>query len=348
MLAGLRISSKLMIMVAVSVLGIAMVAFIGLSTLRHNLLEDRKAKLRDVVLLARQAIELDHQASKKAGLSDADALERGKAVLRTLRFGTDDYFYAFSAQGEIQAHPNPKIEGKNLYNAPDSDGVYFTRDQIELAASGGGFVAYRFPRAAGTEPMPKISYAVEFKPYGWTLGGGIYLDDVNAIFWRQVWSVGAILAVALLLVFGMSLLLGRSIVVPIRAMTAAMRKIAAGDTATLIPAQERRDELGAMAQSVQVFKDNMIEAGRLRGEQDEMKKLVEAEKHSLLGRMADDFEKSVRGSLDALTVVILKLLPRNFTHPPVSTRTEAWATINARSPSKPGLIGIGNWGASHA
>jgi methyl-accepting chemotaxis protein len=90
-------------------------------------------------------------------------------------------------------------------------------------------------------------------------------------------------------------------------MTAAMRKIAAGDTATVIPAQERRDEVGAKAQSVQVFKDNMIEAVRLRGEQDEMKKSAEAEKHSLLGRMADDFEKSVRGSLDALTAAAVEL-----------------------------------------
>jgi methyl-accepting chemotaxis protein len=307
MLAGLRISVKLLIMVGVAVVGIGMVAFIGLSMLRHNLLEDRKAKLHDVVLLARQAIDLDHQASKKAGLSDTEAVERGKAILRTLRFGQDDYFYAFNAQGVVQAHPNPKIEGKNLYNAPDSDGVYFTREQIELAANGGGFVGYRFPRAAGTEPMPKISYAVDFKPYGWTIGGGIYLDDVDAIFWRQVSSIGTILAVALLLVFGLSLLLGRSIVVPIKAMTAAMHKIAAGETATVIPAQDRRDEVGAMAQSVQVFKDNMIESVRLRGEQDEMKKLAEAEKHNLLGRMADDFEKSVRGSLDALTAAAVEL-----------------------------------------
>jgi methyl-accepting chemotaxis protein len=79
-----------------------------------------------------------------------------------------------------------------------------------------------------------------------------------------------------------------------------MRKIAAGETATVIPAQERRDEVGAMAQSVQVFKDNMIEAVRLRGEQDELKLRSEDEKKHLLGRMADDFEHGVRNSLQAL------------------------------------------------
>ena len=301
MLGNLKISSKLLIMVCLSVLGIAAVAAVGLSALRNNLLEDRKAKLHDVVMLARQAVDLNYQASHQAGLSDAEALDRGKALLRTLRFGKDDYFYAFNPQGLVQSHPNPKVENKNLYDAPDSDGVFFTRQQIELAAQGGGFVSYRFPRAGGDVPLPKISYATEFKPYNWTIGGGIYLDDIDAIFWAQVRQIGMLVGVALLLVVGMFVLLGRSIVNPIKAMTVAMRKIADGETSTAIPAQERRDEVGAMAQSVQVFKDNMIETARLRGEQDVLKSRSDAERKQLVNRMADDFENGVRASLDTLT-----------------------------------------------
>ena len=99
MLGNLRISSKLMLMVALSVLGIAAVAGVGLSALWNNLLEDRKAKLQDVALLARQAIDLNYQASQKAGLSEVETLARSKVLLRSLRFGKDDYLYAFNAQG---------------------------------------------------------------------------------------------------------------------------------------------------------------------------------------------------------------------------------------------------------
>lgn len=307
MLGNLKISSKLLIMVGFSVLGIVAVAYVGLSALRNNLIEDRKAKLQDLVLVAKQAVDLNYQDSKKAGLSDAEAFERGRALLRTLRFGQSDYFYAFNSQGLVQSHPNPKVEGQTLYNSPDPDGVFFTKLQIELAAKGGGFVNYRFQKPGGTEPLPKISYATEFKPYGWTIGGGIYLDDVDAIFWSQAKWIGTLVALALLLVATMSLLLGRSFVGPITGMTAAMRKIAAGDTTTEIPALDRRDEVGAMAQSVQVFKDSMIEAVRLRGEQEEMKQRSELEKHGLLGRMADDFEGSVRSSLDALSGAAVEL-----------------------------------------
>ncbi len=300
MLGNLRISSKLLIMVGLSVLGIVVVAAVGLSALKDNLLEDRKSKLQDLVLVVRQAVEKDYESSRKAGLSDSQTLEKSKALLRGMRFGKDDYFYALSKQGVLEVHPNPKVEGRDLYGVADSDGVFYSRAQVEMAAKGGGFVAYRFPRASGDQPMPKISYAVEFKPYGWTVGGGIYLDDIDAIFWSQVMKTGVIVVVTLLLVVGMCLLLGRSIVRPITAMTAAMRKLADGDTATVIPAQERRDEVGAMAQSVQVFKDNMIEATRLRGEQDDMKSHAETERKTFFGKMADDFEMGIRSSLDAL------------------------------------------------
>jgi methyl-accepting chemotaxis protein len=301
MLGNLRISSKLLMIVGLSVLGIAAVAGVGLSALWDNLLEDRKAKLQDVALMGRQALELDYQASKKAGLSEAEAVERGKVVLRTFRFGKDDYLYAISGQGISLVNPNPKIEGKNLYDSVDSDGVYFIRDQIAMAAKGGGIMRYRFPRPTSDVPVPKMSYVTEFKPYGWVMGAGIYIEDVYAIFWGQALQVGMLVGLALLVMGGMFFLLGRSIVNPINAMTAAMRKIADGETSTAIPAQERRDEVGAMAQSVQIFKDNMIEATRLRGEQDVLKAQADAERKLLLSRMADDFESGVRTSLDTLT-----------------------------------------------
>jgi methyl-accepting chemotaxis protein len=301
MLGNLRISYKLLVMVGVSVLGIAAVAGVGLSALWSNLLEDRKAKLQDVVLLARQALDLNYQASRQAGLSEAEAAERGKALLRTFRFGKDDYLYAINAQGVAVANPNPKVEGKNLYDVADSDGVFFVRKQLELAANGGGIASYRFPRAAGGEALPKISYAVEFKPYVWVIGGGVYLDDVQAIFWAEARQMGVLIGLALVLVAGLFLVVGRSIVNPITAMTAAMRKIADGETSTVIPALERGDEVGAMAQSVQVFKNNIIEATKLRGEQDELKAQADAESKLLLRRMADEFERGVRASLNTLT-----------------------------------------------
>jgi methyl-accepting chemotaxis protein len=309
MLRNLRISSKILIMVGLSVLGIIAVAAVGLSALRDNLVEDRKNKLQDLVLLARQTVDLDYQASRKAGLSDAETLARSKALLRALRFGKgDDYFYALETDGVVAVHPNPKVENKNLMESKDSDGVFFTRRQVEMAASGaGGFIAFRFPRVGSDQPMPKIAYAVPFKPYNWAIAGGIYMDDVDMIFWSQVHRIGLMIGVALLIVTGMSFLLGRSIINAITGMTVAMRKLAAGDTIAEIPALRRGDEIGEMAQSVQVFKENMVESERLRAEQDAHKATADREKKAVMNRIADDFNSSVRVSLDALALAATEM-----------------------------------------
>ena len=301
MLGNLRISYKLLMMIGLSVLGIAAMAGLGLSALWGNMMEDRKAKLQDIVQVAREALDNSLQVSKQAGLSEAETVERAKALLRGLRFSKEDYVYATSMQGVAVANPNPKVEGKNLIDAADSDGVYFVRQQVELAPKGGGFTTFRFPRASGGEPMPKITYSTEYKPLGWVVGAGIYLDDVNAIFWEQARNRSIMVLLSLLIIGGLFFLLGRSIVSPINAMTLAMRKISQGDTSTSIPALERADEVGAMAQSVQVFKDNMIDAERMRGQQEAMKAQADTDKKVFLNKMADEFESGVRASLDSLT-----------------------------------------------
>jgi methyl-accepting chemotaxis protein len=300
MLGNLRISYKLVMMIGLSVLGIAAMAGLGLSALWGNMMEDRKAKLQDIVTVAREALENNYEASRAAGLSDAETRERGSALLRGLRFGKDDYVYANTFEGISISNPNPKVQGRNMIEVADSDGIFFVRRQLELAANGGGFLVFRFPRAAGGEPVQKLAYAVQFKPFGWIVGAGIYLDDVNAIFWEQARNRSLMVLVSLLVIGGLFFLLGRSIVSPITAMTMAMRKIAQGDTSTSVPALERGDEVGAMAQSVQVFKDNMIEANRMRGEQDAMKAQADTDKKQFLSKMADEFERGVRASLDGL------------------------------------------------
>ncbi|MBR1225144.1 cache domain-containing protein [Bradyrhizobium sp. AUGA SZCCT0176] len=302
MLGKFRISSKLMLMVGLSIVGIISVAGVGLSALKSSLLEDRKDKLQQLVLLARQALELDYEASRKAGLSDAQVKERCNQLLQSLRFGKDDYFYALDMNAVLVAHPNPKFQNKNMMDAADANGVLFARLQVELVKSvGAGFVTFSFPRVGNGEPLPKIAYAIGFKPYEWAIAGGIYVDDIDAIFMSQVKQIGLLILVALAVVVAMSVLLSRSIERPIAGLTAATRKLAGGDTASPIPALDRTDEVGAMAKSVQVFKDAMIESGRLRQEQNGMKVKVEAEKRELVAKLADDFEQGVRASLEALS-----------------------------------------------
>jgi len=106
-------------------------------------------------------------------------------------------------------------------------------------------------------------------------------------------------AVAFALGAALALVIGRGISNPVTGMTATMTKLAAGDKSVDIPAVERRDEIGAMARAVQVFKDNMIKADHLAEEQ-KAEQARKEKRQQAIERHIAAFEKSVAGALSAL------------------------------------------------
>ena len=111
--------------------------------------------------------------------------------------------------------------------------------------------------------------------------------------------VGTIIVTALLTGLA-SLVLGQSISGPLGRMSAAMQAIAANNLSTTVPALERRDEIGHMARTLEVFKAGAIENERLRAEQENSRSAAEAEKHRMLSRLADDFEAGVNAIVEGV------------------------------------------------
>ncbi|WP_280136910.1 cache domain-containing protein [Microvirga vignae] len=136
---------------------------------------------------------------------------------------------------------------------------------VTVGRPGGGFVPYLFPKPDQTEPFPKLSYAVNFDKWGWVIGTGVYIDDLNVIAasCRNIFL--ALVAASALI--GIAFGLGLGISEPIQKLVTNMRSLAGGDLSVTIEGTARRDEIGVMANAVQVFKDNAIEAGRLAAEQ---------------------------------------------------------------------------------
>jgi methyl-accepting chemotaxis protein len=113
----------------------------------------------------------------------------------------------------------------------------------------------------------------------------------------------AALAVGLALAW----LIGGGIANPVIGMTEAMRRLAGGDTSTVVPATGRTDEIGQMAAAVQVFKDTMIETGRLRAEQEALKTRAEAERRQSMLDLAARFESQVGAIVDGVTAQATEL-----------------------------------------
>ncbi|WP_374369941.1 methyl-accepting chemotaxis protein [Dongia sp.] len=131
-------------------------------------------------------------------------------------------------------------------------------------------------------------------------------DQKAAVSTTEIVTIlGAAGTVAISILLGV--FLSRTIGAPIVRMTNAMTALAQGNTATEIPARGRKDEVGQMAEAVQVFKDNMIETERLRSEQEAAKKRAEEDRRKAMLGLADQFETSVGGVVTAVTTAAQEL-----------------------------------------
>ncbi|MFK4661274.1 methyl-accepting chemotaxis protein [Bradyrhizobium ottawaense] len=110
-----------------------------------------------------------------------------------------------------------------------------------------------------------------------------------------------LLAAGLGLGTAIALLTARTIARPIQGMTAAMGSLAGGDTSTVVPGMGRADEVGEMAEAVQVFKDNMIEADRLRAEQAQSEARAAAQRKADMHQLAGRFEDAVGEVIETLS-----------------------------------------------
>ncbi len=101
--------------------------------------------------------------------------------------------------------------------------------------------------------------------------------------------------VGIALCLGLALAIARyGISRPIRALSAAMERLAAGDDAVEVQGHDRKDEIGPMARTVLVFKENAAAKRRMESQQAEQKARAEAERHALMNGMAEQFEASVK------------------------------------------------------
>jgi len=133
--------------------------------------------------------------------------------------------------GKMVMHPiKPDLDGQDLLSLKDPTGKTFFGEMVAIAKREGfGFVSYMWPKPGVTDPVPKLSYVKEFKPWGWIIGTGVYVDDIDNEFYHDALRMGES-TLALLVVLGVfGLWLAGSIVNPLNRMVATAEKVAHGN-----------------------------------------------------------------------------------------------------------------------
>ena len=184
----MKLKAKIVVL-AVAPLLLAIVAISALLMFETQRLEHQQAQLLEDVLISTKRDELRSYVALAltsiehlygAGRDDLAAKEQAKAILSSMNFGDDGYFYVYDNEGLNLVHPRqPDLVGQNLWNMQDGGGTFVIRELIARAGEGGGYQRYLWPKPSTNQVERKLGYAVGLPRWGWTLGTGIYLDDVD-------------------------------------------------------------------------------------------------------------------------------------------------------------------------
>ncbi|XWO56462.1 methyl-accepting chemotaxis protein [Pseudomonas luteola] len=246
-----------------TVAALMLLAF-GALTLRasYEHLYQGKAEKTQHVVETTLGVFTHFQALEAGGTLSREAAQQGAlAVLKALRYGRNDYLWVNDLQPRMVMHPmNPKLDGQDLSAYKDPDGKALFNEMVVVAKNGGGVVAYRWPKPGASEPVPKVSYVKQFEPWGWVLGTGVYLDDLQAEFRAQVLQTAGVGAVIVVLMGVLIFLIQRSITRPLTSTVRAMASIASGEAdLTHRLDTSGRDELSELGRHFNRFSEHLGE-----------------------------------------------------------------------------------------
>lgn len=279
------IRSKIISITLITVIAmlVGLFAYI-LPYLKRNLLHEKEAATRHIVELAMGVLESYEQEVKSGSIDTEEAQQLASKRIATLRYEAIEYLWINDLGSPIPTmimHPTvPALNGK-LLDDPKFNKATYMRDgtdgaEKKLSAmnlfsafaevaqrSGHGFVIYEWPKAkpgGGTtsELYPKLSYVKQFAPWGWVLGSGIYIDDVDNQVRQMMWiMLGGTFGLALFAIV-LAFFVGRGVVLPLEQMQETLEKMASGEgdlTSRLAVVQE--DETGALASVFNRFLGNL-------------------------------------------------------------------------------------------
>ncbi|WP_374380320.1 methyl-accepting chemotaxis protein [Dongia sp.] len=305
-----KIATRLALVVLAAVVGMVAIGIHAAFDLRDTLLNDRKVKTQHVVEVAQGIVAYFGNLAKTGKMPEADAKAAAITALEQLRYDEKEYFWINDINAKMVMHPFAKklLERPTLADLKDPNGKAFFAEMVDIVKTKGeGFVDYMWPQPGAEKPVPKVSFVKGYEPWGWVIGSGIYVDDVNRIFYAQMLQQGLVILVILAVTVLISYIIARSISRPLARTTSSMMRLAEGDKTISVEGTDNKAEMGALARALAVFKDNALEMDRLAQERAAHEERAREEKRHAMMTLADTFESSVQAVVNQVSGAAVEL-----------------------------------------
>ena len=182
-----KLAHRLLILMLLIVIGIIAISASSLVETRAVLLEQKRLQTKHVVDTVYTLVEHYAGLANEGVLSEQEAQQAASSAIEKLRYNGSDYLWINDMQPRMIMHPNkPHRIGMDLSQIEDSNGTKIFIEIIDkVKADGAGFVDYLGPKPGQDLPAAKTSYVRGFIPWGWVIGSGTYIDEVNMVFMSQ-------------------------------------------------------------------------------------------------------------------------------------------------------------------
>ena len=167
----------------------------------------------------------------RTDVDEATAKQQALEAVKALRYDGSNYFWIQDQTPSMVMHPiKPALDGQDLRTFKDGNGkAFFIEMAQKVKSKGEGFVDYVWPLPGEESPTDKISYVKEFKPWGWTVGSGIYLTNLEKEFAHLRNVIAVFCLVSIVLVVVLVYVIGGSIVKPVQEVSERMKDISQGE-----------------------------------------------------------------------------------------------------------------------
>ena len=256
LLRAIRIRHRLWILMLLAAIGIVAMSVIAAYQLRAQMLAEKRVATKHVVETAYTVITHYYTLAQDGKMTTDQAQSAALETIKAMRYGANEYFWVNDMTPRMLMHPfKPQLDGKPIGEVKDPNGTRLFQEMVDaVRAKGSGFVGYQWPKPGRDSPQPKISYVKGFAPWGWIVGSGVYIDDVNAAFLANAGVFGVLTLIGVGIMLAVSTVISRSIVRPVHRVASAMDEISNGDGDLRQRLEvSGRDEVSQLATSFNTF-----------------------------------------------------------------------------------------------
>lgn len=217
----------------------------------NSLLQEKRVATQSVVEVVYGVIEYWGDQVSVGTVTKEMAQEKAKEEVAKLRYQNNEYFWINDLQPVMVMHAvKPALDGKDVSDIKDDNGVYIFREFVEICKmQGRGFVNYDWPKPGSAKAVPKISYVQLYKPWGWVVGSGIYVDDVNAQVASLRLQILIPTLVVMAIIIAIVMFVVRGLVLPLQEAVTVSNAMAKGDLRQNIVVRSQ-DEVGQLSQAM--------------------------------------------------------------------------------------------------